>query len=257
VRSRPNLSSNESLKLTAKAVVSLNGVSFSWPAQSQPVLEDLNLTIEAGERLFIRGASGSGKTSLISLIGGLLRPDAGRIEVLGKDLAALTAGQRDRFRADHVGFIFQMFNLVPYLSLVENVLLPCRFSPVRRRRAVEAAGGARRPSAEAERLLKRLQLPESLIHQRRVSELSAGQQQRVAVARALIGRPELIIADEPTSALDPIAREQFIDLLFEECANTGASLLFVSHDGDLEERFPKRLELRGPQDGPPKAHIPC
>lgn len=220
------------------------------------MLEDLHLTIEPGERLFIRGASGSGKTTLVSLIGGLLRPDAGNVRVLGKNLDALTAGQRDRFRADHVGFVFQMFNLVPYLSLMENVLLPCRFSPVRRRRAIEAADG-NRPSAEAERLLLRLQLEEPLVHQRRASELSAGQQQRVAVARALVGRPELIIADEPTSALDPIARDRFIDLLFEECATAGASLLLVSHDRDLEERFAKRLELRGPQGQTRKAPIPC
>ena len=233
--------------MTANAVVSLKGVSFSWPAQPQPVLEDLHLTIEPRDRLFIGGASGSGKTTLLSLIGGLLQPDAGSIRVLGKDLAALTGAQRDRFRADHVGFVFQMFNLVPYLSLVENVLLPCRFSLTRRRRAIDAAGGTG-TSAEAERLLRRLQLEEPLFHQRRASELSAGQQQRVAVARALVGRPELIIADEPTSALDPTARERFIDLLFEECANAGTSLLFVSHDSDLEERFPKRLGLRGPRE---------
>ena len=238
----------------ADAVVVLEGLSYRWPGSAQPVLENVCLTLQRGERLFIRGGSGAGKTTLISIIGGLLRPDSGRVELLGQNLGALSAGARDRFRADHVGFIFQMFNLVPYLSLTDNVLLACRFSTRRRQRALHTRAPAETGRAatasghhalveEARRLLERLQLPASVIARKRVTELSVGQQQRVAVARALIGRPELIIADEPTSALDAAARAGFLELLFEECEAAGASLLFVSHDEALAARFPSSLAL--------------
>ncbi len=242
-------------------MVVLDRLSYRWPGSELPVLENVSLTLQRGERLFIRGGSGTGKTTLISIIGGLLQPDSGSVELLGQDLGALSAGARDHFRADHVGFIFQMFNLVPYLSLTDNVLLACRFSRRRRDRALHArvpgetghtsaAGGHRALVEEARRLLERLQLPASVIARKRVTELSVGQQQRVAVARALIGRPELIIADEPTSALDAAARAGFLELLFEECAAAGASLLFVSHDEALAPQFPSSLALehRGDPD---------
>jgi putative ABC transport system ATP-binding protein len=237
------------------ATVLLDAVSYTWPGTAHPVLRDLSLRLDPGEHVFIRGGSGTGKTTLISLIGGLLRPDAGRIALLGQDLGSLSAGARDRFRADHIGFVFQLFNLVPYLSLVDNVLLACRFSRRRRARALAAAGAGSGRAAlarEAERLLERLQLPAAVRARRQVTALSVGQQQRVAVARALIGRPELIIADEPTSALDASARAGFIELLFEECSAAGASLLFVSHDEALAPLFPRTLVLHPVGD-----HLPC
>lgn len=223
-------------------VVVLEEVTFRWPRQAAPALVVSSLRVAPGERLFIRGASGSGKTTLLSLVAGLLLPDRGSVTVLGQDLAALGRGGRDQFRADHIGYIFQLFNLVPYLSVIDNVLLPCRFSRRRREKAAPGRriGGA---SAEAERLLRRLQLAESTLGRARVTALSTGEQQRVAVARALIGRPELIIADEPTSALDQDARNSFLDLLFEECAAAGTSLLFVSHDGTLAPRFHRSMDL--------------
>lgn len=151
----------------------------------------------------------------------------------------MSGPQRDRFRADHIGFIFQMFNLIPYLTVQENVLLPCRFSPLRQQR-ISAKG--KTPAAAAERLLVSLDLAPDL-HQVAVTELSVGQQQRVAAARALLGNPSLLIADEPTSALDTDRRSAFLELLLQECQCSGTTLLFVSHDSALEPAFQRCLNL--------------
>ncbi|MES1162446.1 MAG: ATP-binding cassette domain-containing protein, partial [Rhizobacter sp.] len=139
------------------------------------------------------------------------------------------------FRADHVGYIFQQFNLLPYLSVIDNVLLPCRFSALRAQRA-----GV--PHRAAESLLARVGLAQAL-WSRPAAQLSVGQQQRVAAARALIGTPELVIADEPTSALDAPLRDGFMDLLLGECRAAGSTLVFVSHDERLAARFDRRLSL--------------
>ncbi|MCK9489826.1 MAG: ATP-binding cassette domain-containing protein [Xanthomonadales bacterium] len=219
-------------------VVLIENLRFAWPGQ--PCLLDLDrLRIDAGEHVFLEGASGSGKSTLLGLLGGVLAAQSGRVQVLGTDLASLRAAQRDRFRADHVGFIFQQFNLLPYLGLVGNVTLGCRFSPRRRQRLGNAAAVA----AEAERLLMALGLDVVQLRQRPVTELSVGQQQRVAAARALIGAPELVIADEPTSALDARTRGAFVDLLFEQCRRAGSTLVLVSHDPALAPMFPRSLVL--------------
>ncbi|MHC4166937.1 MAG: ATP-binding cassette domain-containing protein [Planctomycetota bacterium] len=144
--------------------------------------------------------------------------------------------------AGNIGFIYQMFNLLPYLSVVENVTLPCRFS---RRRVQCIRKQGRTPEAEALRLLRQLNMTDPTLLNRPVTELSVGQQQRVAAARALIGSPEILIADEPTSALDMANQSAFIDLLFEECKVTGATLLFVSHDTSYGSRFDRTMQLHG------------
>jgi putative ABC transport system ATP-binding protein len=162
------------------------------------------------------------------------------VRVLGRDLGRLPGPARDRFRADHVGFIFQMFNLIPYLSVVENVRLPCGFSPERLRKAAAGSGGV---DGEARRLLAQLGLADEGLLRRPVTALSMGQQQRVAAARALIGAPEIVIADEPTSALDAALRADFLELLFAECARAGATLVFVSHDASLEGAFDRTLSI--------------
>ena len=169
----------------------------------------------------------------------MILPQAGTVSVAGQALGALSSGARDRFRADHVGFVFQLFNLLPWLSARDNILLACRFSPQRRARVV-AAGST--PAAEATRLAARLDLSADLLD-RPAAQLSVGQQQRVAAARALIGRPGLVVADEPTSALDADRQQAFIDLLLEECAAAGAALLFVSHDQRLAVHFDRVLDL--------------
>ena len=204
------------------------------------VLDIPSLCILAGKRVFLQGPSGSGKTTLLNLLGGVASPESGRIEILGQDLTGMSNARRDRFRADNIGFIFQLFNLVPYLSLIENITLPCRFSAMRRSR-IQARGTTM--DAEAHRLLEHMQLDSSALASRSVSELSVGQQQRVAAARALIGSPPLIIADEPTSAIDADARQAFLDLLFGELTQTGATLLFVSHETALGPLFDETLSL--------------
>lgn len=226
--------------MTEQPAILIDGLKFSWPGASAPLLDIPSFQMAPEERLFLRGPSGSGKSTLLGLIAGVLEPQAGSVEVLGSDMASLSGAGRDRLRADRLGVIFQMFNLVPYLSVVQNVTLPCRFSKARRH-AVDAAGG---PVEEARRLLARLGLSDEKLLARPVTELSVGQQQRVAVARALIGGPSLLIADEPTSALDADARDKFIDLLNEEAARSSAALLFVSHDGALASHFDRSVDLQ-------------
>ena len=223
----------------ATPVVSLRNLRFAW--RQDPVLNIGALTVQRGEHVFIQGPSGSGKSTLLGVIGGVLQPSEGEVEVLGQQLNAMSGWRRDAFRAAHVGFVFQMFNLLPYLSVVNNVLLPARFSRERRARALARGAGLRE---EALRLLAALGLNDAVLLSRRVTDLSVGQQQRVAVARALLGSPELIVADEPTSSLDADRKEAFLTLLFKECADAGATVLFVSHDSSLARHFHRTLHMR-------------
>lgn len=217
-------------------LLELNNLRHAW--KGGPLLLDIpHLALAAGEKIFLSGPSGSGKSTLLSLLAGVLAPQGGTILMDGQDLTRLSASARDQFRADHLGFVFQQFNLLPYLSVRDNVLLPLRFSGARRERLSLPA------EQEAERLLAELKLPAALWTQR-ADSLSIGQQQRVAVARALIGRPRLVIADEPTSALDADAQQAFLDLLFRECEAYGSSLLFVSHDQRLNVHFDRLVALR-------------
>ena len=219
--------------------INVSGLCFSWP-NHDPLIEIDSLQIERGGRIFIEGPSGSGKSTLLSLIAGVVTPQKGTIVINDQLINALRAAERDRFRADHIGFIYQMFNLIPYLSVVENVTLPCRFSLRRRQRAA-----ARSVSFEAEamRLLKSLGLDSASVIKKPANELSVGQQQRVAAARALIGAPEIIIADEPTSSLDTDYRKAFIRLLFQECDRKETTLIFVSHDTTLTNLFDQTIRL--------------
>ena len=223
----------------ATPVIDLAEVVFRWPGQAAPCLDIAALRVEAGEQVFVQGPSGSGKSTLLNLLAGVLVPDSGELRALDFDLPRLSAAARDRFRVDHVGLIFQQFNLIPYLSVLDNVLLPCRFSSRRRQRASVAGGDA---IAAAAALLRHLDLAESL-WRRPATALSVGQQQRVAAARALIGRPEIVIADEPTSALDAARQAVFLDLLRRECAQADAALLFVSHDARLAQSFARQVAM--------------
>ena len=220
--------------------VRLDGVRFAWQRDEPDLIAIDRLEVRRGDRLFVAGPSGCGKSTLLSLLGGVTVPRAGTVEVCGTTVSALSGRRRDRFRADHVGIVFQMFNLVPYLSMLDNVTLPCRFSRRRRERASARSGAV---EDEARRLLAHLDLDRPGLARRSVTELSIGQQQRVAVARALVGAPEVVIADEPTSALDEGTRERFLELLFTECADAGSTLLFVSHDPRLGELFETHVSL--------------
>ncbi len=221
------------------SMINLSDVRFRWKSAGPDILDIADFNVPVGRRVFLRGPSGSGKTTLLNLLGGVTTPQNGQVQVMDTDLSALSGAKRDTFRADHIGFIFQLFNLVPYLGLIENVTLPCRFSHARRDRATR--GGTL--EAEAERLLTHMNLDVDALRSRPVAELSVGQQQRVAAARALIGAPELIIADEPTSSIDAEARDAFLDLLFAEVEAAGSTLLFVSHDPGLEPRFEATVHL--------------
>ena len=222
----------------ASAIVAENLV-FSWPGKP-PLIDLERFEVARGERVFLRGPSGSGKSTLLGLLGGVLSPARGRIRVLGTDLTALSAAGRDRFRGDHLGFIFQMFNLIPYLGVLENVLLPAQFSSARAARLAEGD-----LATEGRRLLAALGLGDPGYLRSPVTELSIGQQQRVAAARALLGRPGIIVADEPTSALDHDAREDFLRLLMGECRAQGSALVFVSHDTSLSALFDRVVSLTG------------
>ena len=222
----------------SQALIELNDLGFAWPGQAE-LLDIPAFTLQRGESLFLKGPSGSGKTTLLGLLGGVQKPGRGSLKLLGQELARLSSGARDRFRVDHTGYIFQQFNLLPFLSVRENVELPCRFSRSRAQRASERHGSV---DGAAAQLLEHLGLKAELL-ERRADSLSIGQQQRVAAARALIGQPELVIADEPTSALDHDAREAFLQLLFAECRAAGASLLFVSHDQSLSPLFDRSVSL--------------
>ncbi len=221
----------------SETVIDLKDVRFTWPDAPKPTLDIHNLEVKRGEHVFIKGPSGCGKSTLLSLLTGITSCDSGSLKVLDTELASLSQTQRDRFRADNIGYIFQQFNLLPYLSVVDNVVLPCHFSKKRKQ------GADSDLKAEAKRLLKRLHLPEELLN-KPVIELSIGQQQRVAAARAIIGKPQLIIADEPTSALDYANRAAFIELLMEQAKEADSTLVFVSHDPTLEKLFNTGLNLQ-------------
>jgi putative ABC transport system ATP-binding protein len=203
--------------------------------RAMTVLDLPTLDLEAGGRLLVQGESGSGKTTLLHLVAGILPAQGGVLEVAGTDLVGLGEGARDRFRARHVGYLFQTFNLLPQLDALENVAVALSFQGARPK-------AARRAAAES---LDRVGLADRRRH--RPHQLSVGQQQRVAIARALVGRPSLVLADEPTSSLDPRRAASCLDLLEAFCTERGAALLVVTHDPALEARFPRRLTLRAPE----------
>jgi len=222
-----------------RPALALRDVAFAWPGAGRGRggfgLRCPDFSLAQGESVLLLGASGSGKSTLLSLICGIVAADAGVVAVAGTDLRGLSAGARDRFRAERIGVIFQQFNLLPYASVSDNIQLPLRFAPERRARAGDGA-------AEVRRLCAALGLPADA-PEIPAGRLSVGQQQRVAVARALIGRPGLIVADEPTSALDAAAQDAFLGLLFGQAEAAGSSLLMVSHDPRLGKRFDRVVRI--------------
>ncbi len=220
--------------------VALRNVVFSFTG-TRPILDIGELRIPRGQSVFLHGPSGSGKTTLLSVISGVLVPQQGSVRVLDQELTQLPASARDTLRGSRIGYIFQGFNLVPYLSVAENIALPCQLHAARRARMVAA-----NLPAEVKRLAHRLDLTAQL--NAPVTKLSVGQRQRVAIARAIIGSPALIVADEPTSSLDTDRRDAFLALLTEltsEAKERGSdtTLLFVSHDRSLATRFDQTLSI--------------
>lgn len=211
------------------AAIALRNLHFAYAAEA--LLHIPQWQVPLGARIFLRGASGSGKSTLLNLLCGVLRPASGELCVLGQDLARMSARARDRFRARHMGVVFQQFNLVPWLSVRDNVRLAAHF-----------AGTQKHLDAHLAELSGQLNLAPGLLEQK-AGALSVGQQQRVAVVRALINRPAILLVDEPTSALDQDNRDAFIDLLLRTVASCRATLLFASHDQTLAGHFSTQLSM--------------
>ncbi|WP_158966232.1 ABC transporter ATP-binding protein [Paraglaciecola sp. L3A3] len=183
-------------------------------------------SVETGQQVFLFGDSGSGKSTLLNLLSGILAPQQGSIKLFGTELGKLSNSQRDRFRAENIGVVFQQFNLIPYLSVAKNIEL-----------AVYLAKSSKQNLDESiKQLMLALKLPKNLLHIP-VSSLSIGQQQRVAIMRAFINSPKLMLIDEPTSALDNTAKHAFMTLLLEMCDANNTTMVFVSHDLELKRYF--------------------
>ena len=213
--------------------VDIKDLGFSYRSP-KAVLEIREVAIAKGEKVFLHGPSGCGKTTLLGIVAGVLKPNAGSVRILGHDFARISGPARDALRGAHIGYIFQMFNLIPYLNVLENMMLPCRISKERSQRL-----NGKPLDKAAKEMAERLGIGSIILEN--VTDLSVGQ--HVAAARALLGSPELMIADEPTSALDEDQRENFLDLLFTHCREIGATLIFVSHDRRMMPLFDRALSL--------------
>jgi len=218
----------------ASTVLSARGVSrtFTEGASTLEVLNAVDLSVAAGERLAIIGSSGSGKTTLLQILGGLDRPDAGVVEVSGKNIHSLSETERGALRNQAIGFVYQFHHLLPEFSALENVAMPLL---VRRERTSTAV-------ARARDLLTRVGLGERLTH--RPSQMSGGERQRTAVARALVTSPSVVLADEPTGNLDGRNAEQVFELMLQLNREFSTSLVVVTHDSRLAARMDRVLELR-------------
>jgi len=222
---------------TSTSSIRIKSLKFSYEAKADrpgPLVLNIDeLEILAAEKVFLYGPSGFGKSTLLNIMAGVLEIKSGTVEVLGQNLHAISQGARDHLRGENVGYIFQIFNLIPYLNIKENIVLPCLINKKR------AAGIDF--YAQADELIKTLGLSEHA--ENNVTNLSIGQQQRVAAARALIGNPKVIIADEPTSSLDEKNTSEFMNLLLTEWEKRKFTLIFVSHDTSLKKYFPRTISL--------------
>ena len=217
------------------SAIAIDSLQFSYGTGPR-VIEIPALDIARGSRVFLHGPSGCGKTTLLGILAGVLQATKGTVRVLDRDLVTMSGSQRDAFRAEHIGYVFQQFNLIPYLSAYDNIALPCRLDARRRARL-----GNTTLDAAIRDLAAQLDIADLL--QQQSTALSVGQQQRVAAARALLAAPELVICDEPTSSLDTDRRDAFLALLSSSVERAKATLLFVSHDAALGARFDVRLSL--------------
>lgn len=208
--------------------IHLNNVLFSYAdAPSKPVLDIQSWSAPSQAHVFIHGPSGCGKSTLLNLLSGMLAPSRGAISILEQRLDKMTQRQRDQFRVNHIGYVFQQFNLIPYLNAIENVQLASHFSKHGKKTSV---------LQDTQQLLSQLNILPS-DWQKPAAALSIGQQQRVAIARALINKPEILIADEPTSSLDQHNRDNFMSLLMSLANEHGITLVLVSHDLSLSHHF--------------------
>ena len=215
------------------SAIKISNLQYVWPESNTPIIDIPALEVEQSGSVFLQGASGSGKSTLLSLLAGTLKASSGTLQILGTDLTSLSSRRRDRFRAEHIGIVFQQFNLIPFLTVEGNLKLASRF-------VNQSVSGT---EVRAKQLLESLRL-DSAILGRRADRLSVGQQQRVAIARAFINQPEILLADEPTSALDTEARDLFMQLLMSVREATGCTLIFASHDSSLASFFETKIVLK-------------
>ena len=215
------------------SAIKISNLQYVWPESNTPIIDIPALEVEQSGSVFLQGASGSGKSTLLSLLAGTLKASSGTLQILGTDLTSLSSRRRDRFRAEHIGIVFQQFNLIPFLTVEGNLKLASRF-------VNQSVSGT---EVRAKKLLESLRL-DSAILERRADRLSVGQQQRVAIARAFINQPEILLADEPTSALDTEARDLFMQLLMSVREATGCTLIFASHDSSLASFFETKIVLK-------------
>ena len=216
--------------------IRLDSLRFYWSKNADFKIYIPKLEIGRGEKVLLLGESGSGKTTLLSLICGFLSPISGDIFLNEQKLNGLKANKKDQFRSDNIGIIFQQFNLLPYANVIDNITLPLYFSKKRDSRVTNHREAALN-------ICRSLQLSESTIAMQ-ANKLSVGQQQRVAVARALIGNPSLIIADEPTSSLDASTQKKFLDLMFRQIEEHKSTLLMVSHDSSISNYFDRTINIK-------------
>ena len=233
------------------SLIQIKQLHFQYPNDQTFQLTINTLDIKQKEHIFIEGPSGSGKTTFLNLLTGLVKPNEGSIDIFSKNICQLSSKNCDKFRADHFGIIFQCFNLIPYLSVIDNITLPCFFSKKRKKSVLSKT---KTLEDEAIRLCTSLDLDNNLL-QKQVKHLSLGQQQRVAIARAIIGEPEIIIADEPTSSLDSKRKKHFIHLLMQEASRLNSTLLFVSHDTTLKPQFKTHYNLLDLNNLTDKTHV--
>jgi ABC-type lipoprotein export system ATPase subunit len=193
-----------------------------------PVLDIQEFRVGAGEQMVLIGRSGCGKTTLLHIIAGIGRPDSGKVRINDWDITLLPEAECDRFRAEHIGYVFQTFNLLAGFTALENVLVAMRFA------------GGRPDRARAKHLLDRVGLGHRMTH--RPAQLSVGEQQRVAVARALANKPQLLLADEPTANVDAGHQQQILDLIRETCQEEEVALIMVTHSHEVARQFP-RMDL--------------
>ena len=217
------------------SIVKIESLRFQWSKNNNFKIFVPKLEVGRGKKVLFLGESGSGKTTLLSLICGFLEPLSGSISINDKIISDLTSTNKDAYRSDNIGIIFQQFNLLPYANVIDNIILPLYFSKQRSKKVENKINAAMN-------LCNQLRLPESILNQK-ASNLSVGQQQRVAVARALIGSPSIIVADEPTSSLDTEAQELFLDLMFDQISKNSSTLLMVSHDKSLTNYFDQVIDI--------------
>lgn len=217
------------------AVVEFKNISFGYQKDNL-IFQNLSFSVQAGESIFLKGPSGSGKTTLLDLISGLSQPQKGQVFLFGKDVTNLSTSARDQLRGQEIGVIYQTLHLLPYLSVIDNITLPSKIFFNKRFADLNDL------NSKAMSLLSQVGLSD--IAQKKVTELSVGQQQRVAICRALVGSPKLVLADEPTSALDQENTNQFVELLLGLCQSQSSALIYVSHDPRFEERFLKSWTIQ-------------